>query len=181
MKTKDWLVFLGLSLAWGSSFLWIKIAVQEIGPFTLVALRLLFGILGLLIVVAIRKPEWPKDPKIWRVLAVLGMINTAIPFTLISWGEVYIDSSVASILNSSVPLFTVLIAHFFLDDDKLTWTKGLGLPIGFIGVVLLVGRDLGKGSQSNVLGRCCWRRSYMRRRRSTLVRILKACPLSCRR
>ena len=77
MKTKDWLAFIGLSLAWGSSFLWIKIAVQEIGPFTLVALRLLFGVLGLMVVVAIQRPVFPKERRLWLALIVLGITNTA--------------------------------------------------------------------------------------------------------
>ncbi len=88
MKNKDWLAFIALSFAWGSSFFWIKIAVEEIGPFTLVAWRLLFGILGLLLVLRLRRPEWPSQRKVWLALLVLGLTNTAIPFVLISWAEV---------------------------------------------------------------------------------------------
>jgi drug/metabolite transporter (DMT)-like permease len=141
MKTKDWLAFIGLSLAWGSSFLWIKIAVQEIGPFLLVGLRVLFGILGLALVFALRRPEWPKDRRLLRNLLILGITNTALPFALISWAEQHIDSAVASILNSSVPLFTMVIAHFVLTDDRMTRRRVLGLLVGFLGVVLLVLRD----------------------------------------
>lgn len=141
MKTKDWLAFIGLSLAWGSSFFWIKIAVQEIGPFLLVALRVLFGILGLITVYLIRKPELPKNPALIRNLLILGITNTALPFALISWAEQHIDSAVASILNSSVPLFTMVIAHFVLSDDKMTRRRVFGLLLGFLGVVLLVIRD----------------------------------------
>ena len=101
MKGKDWLAFLGLSLAWGSSFLWIKVAVQEIGPFTLVAFRLLFGIAGLFAVVLLRRPKWPETGRLWVALAILGVTNTAVPFTLISWGELFIDSAVASIWTMS--------------------------------------------------------------------------------
>lgn len=143
MKPKDWAYFLLLSLAWGSSFLWIKIAVQEVGPFLLVALRLSFGIIGLLAVVAFTRPEWPKERRQWLALIVLGMTNTALPFVLISWGEQHIDSAVASILNSGVPLFTAVIAHYFLGDDRLNVSRGLGLLVGFAGVVLLLIRDLG--------------------------------------
>ncbi|MDA1329569.1 MAG: DMT family transporter [Chloroflexi bacterium] len=151
MKTKDWTAFIGLSLAWGSSFLWIKIAVQEIGPFALVGWRLLFGIVGLLVVVAIRRPEWPRQRKVWLALLVLGLTNTAIPFVLISWAELYIDSAVASILNSSVPLFTMVIAHLLLTDDRMTRQRVLGLLIGFLGVVVLVWRDLSAGLEFNLL------------------------------
>jgi drug/metabolite transporter (DMT)-like permease len=151
VKTKDILAFIGLSLAWGSSFLWIKIAVQDIGPFQLVGLRILFGVLGLLAVVASRRPEWPRDRRALGALLLLGLTNTALPFVLISWAEQYIDSAVASILNSSVPLFTMLIAHVLLSDDRMTRQRVLGLVIGFAGVVVLAWRDVQAGLQLNLL------------------------------
>lgn len=152
MKTKDLAAFIALSLAWGSSFLWIKIALQEIEPLTLVALRLLFGSLGLLVVVIYDRPNWPDTRRLWVVLAVLGIINTALPFVLISWGQQFIDSAVAAILNSTVPLFTMLMAHWFLQDDRLTLQRVIGLLVGFIGVVVLLLRDLDGGTQNNLLG-----------------------------
>ena len=151
MKSKDWLAFLALSLAWGSSFFWIKIALEEIGPFALVAWRVLFGILGLLVVVALKRPDWPKSRKVWGALAVLGLTNTAIPFVLISWAELHIDSAVASILNGSLPLFTTVIAHFALTDDKLTRQRILGLLVGFVGVFVLIRRDAGGDLEFNLL------------------------------
>lgn len=154
MKLKDWLAFLALGLAWGSSFLWIKIAVQEIGPFTLVALRLLFGVIGLLAVVAYNRPRWPAARRLWWVLIVLGLTNTAVPFVLISWGELFIDSAVAAVLNSTVPLFTMLIAHVFLSDDRITLPRIVGLLVGFGGVLVLLSRDLDfqSGLSGGVLG-----------------------------
>ncbi|HJW91676.1 MAG TPA: DMT family transporter [Anaerolineales bacterium] len=152
MKLKDWLAFILLGLAWGSSFLWIKIAVQEVGPFTLVAFRLLFGILGLLVVAAYSRPAWPKTRRLWLALALLGMTNTALPFVLISWGEIHIDSAVAAVLNSTVPLFTMVIAHLFLHDDRLTLTRLLGLSIGFCGIIILLLRDLQGSLRSSILG-----------------------------
>lgn len=142
MKLKEWLAFIGLSLAWGSSFYWIKIAVEEIGPFLLVSFRVLFGLLGLALVILWKRPELPKDRKqLWSLL-LLGLTNTALPFVLISWAEQFIDSAVASVLNSSVPLFTMLIAHFVLSDDKMTRQRVLGLFVGFAGVVVLTLGDL---------------------------------------
>jgi len=151
VKTKDWLAFIVLSLAWGSSFFWIKIAVNEIGPFLLVALRVLFGILGLVLVMLVAKPARPTDPGIWRNLLILGITNTAMPFVLISWAEQHIDSAVASILNSSVPLFTTVIAHFVLTDDRMTRQRIIGLVVGFLGVVVLTARDLGGDMRLNLL------------------------------
>jgi drug/metabolite transporter (DMT)-like permease len=145
MRPREWVWFIALGLIWGSSFLWIKIAVQEIDPFTLVGWRVLFGALGMLVVLFVRRPEFPRQPSTWLAMVVMGMINTALPFTLISWGEQTIDSAVASILNSTVPLFTLLIAHYFLHDDRITIPKLVGLAVGFLGILTLLGRDLQLG------------------------------------
>jgi drug/metabolite transporter (DMT)-like permease len=152
LKSKDWLAFILLGTIWGSSFLWIKIAVQEIGPILLVAIRLLFGILALLVVVAYTRPRLPVGRQIWINLTILGLINNALPYTLISWGEKYIDSAVAAILNSTTPLFTMLVAHLFLTDDRMTRRRVIALVMGFLGIVLLFSRDLGDASRGNLLG-----------------------------
>lgn len=153
MYAKDWLLFSLLALIWGSSFLWIKIAVQEIGPVTLVAYRLLFGVVGLIAIVAIKRPPLPRERATWWTLLVLGFTNTAVPFVLISWGETRIDSGVAAILNGTVPLFTLLIAHFLLNDERMTWTRFMGLLAGFGGVVALMSRDVGPaGFEQGVVG-----------------------------
>ena len=99
MSLRSWSAFLLLGLIWGSSFLWIKLALVELGPFTLVGYRLLFGALGMLIVLLLRRPVFPRGRRILSLLALMGLTNTALPFTLISWGQTSIDSGVASILN----------------------------------------------------------------------------------
>lgn len=153
MKLKEWAAFALLGLVWGSSFLWIKIAVQDIGPFTLVALRLLFGLAGLLVLIALNRQPFPRDRRILAAYLFMGIFNTALPFTLISWGETHIASGLASILNGTVPLFTIVIAHFWLKDEKITLPRIAGLVVGFIGVVILVSRDLGpEGLQGSVWG-----------------------------
>jgi drug/metabolite transporter (DMT)-like permease len=136
---------------WSSSCLWIKIAVQEIGPITLVAFRVLFGLLFGIVVMLIQGVRWPREFKSWYPLLVLGITDFAIPFFLISWGEQSIDSAVAAILDATVPLFTIVIAHLALRDDKITVPKLLGLLIGFAGVVILMSKDIG-ASTSSVLG-----------------------------
>ena len=145
MKPKEWAVFLALGLIWGSSFLWIKIAIQELDAFTLVGWRLLFGTLGMVVVILVRRPPLPRTWRTWASLALLGIINTALPFVLISWGEKSIDSAVASVLNSTVPLFTLVLAHFALHDEPITARKAAGLLIGFGGIVVLMARDLEAG------------------------------------
>jgi drug/metabolite transporter (DMT)-like permease len=148
LKTKHWIAFISLGMIWGSSFLWIKIAVQEMGPITLVAYRVLFGFLFGIAVVFFQRAKWPSSFREWLPLFVLGLTNIAIPFFLISWGEQVIDSGVASILDATVPLFTILVAHFLLHDDKMTLPKVLGLLMGFAGVVVLMSKDIGESSGS---------------------------------
>jgi drug/metabolite transporter (DMT)-like permease len=142
MKLKEWTAFVALGLIWGTSFLWIKIAVAETGPFTLVGLRLLFGFLGLLLVMLAQRTQLPRDRRTLAAFAFMGLVNTALPFILITWGETRIASSLASILNGTVPLFTIVIAHFWLHDEKITLPRLGGLVVGFIGIVVLVSGDL---------------------------------------
>ena len=132
--------------------MWIKIAIQEIGPITLVAFRALFGLLFGVVVIFVQRVKWPRNLKEWYPLLLLGLTNVAIPFFLISWGEQSIDSAVASILDASVPLFTILIVRYFLQDDKITLPKVMGLLIGFAGVVVLMSKDLFNASTSSLLG-----------------------------
>lgn len=151
MKAKHWLVFLLLGAIWGSSFMWIKIAVQEVGPITLVAFRAIFGLLFGIVVIAVLRTKLPRTLRAWSPLFVLGLTNIAIPFFLISWGEQSIDSAVASILDATVPLFTILIAHFLLPDDKMTLPKVLGLIVGFAGIIVLMSKDM-NASNNSLLG-----------------------------
>ncbi len=151
LKTKHWVVFIALGLIWSSSFLWIEIALREVGPLTLVAFRAFFGLLFGLAVLFIQKVPFPRTWKEWGPLIALGITNIALPFFLISWGQKSIDSGVASILDATVPLFTILVAHFMLHDDKMTTPKVFGLLTGFSGVVLLMLKDIGNGT-SSILG-----------------------------
>lgn len=152
MKLKHWIIFILLGAIWSSSFMWIKIALQEVGPNMLVAFRALFGLLFGIVVIFVQRVQWPRSFRAWFPLLLLGFTNVAIPFFLISWGEQSIDSAVASILDATVPLFTILIAHYLLHDDKITLPKVLGLLIGFAGVVVLMSKDLLSASTNSLLG-----------------------------
>lgn len=152
MKPKHWFVFVTLGLIWSSSFLWIKIGVQDIGPMALTAFRMLFGAVTAVGIGIYQKVAWPRDRSTWNIFAVLGPASLAIPIFFISWGEQTIDSAVASILNATVPLFTIVLAHFLLHDDKMTAQKVLGLLIGFAGVVVLMSKDLTEGAHNSVIG-----------------------------
>lgn len=161
MKLKEWSVFALLGLLWGSSFLWIKVGqggelptlgllhpegATTFGPFMLVTFRLLFGLLGMVGVLALRPQTFPRLPHVLWAFVFMGLFNTALPFVLITWGQRLIDSSLASILNGTVPLFTIILAHFWQDDEKITTGRLGGLIIGFIGLVVLVGKDFQLGS-----------------------------------
>ena len=153
VKLKEWGIFTLLGLIWGSSFLWIKIAVDDVHPFVLVTFRVLFGLIGLLIVMRWQRQSLPRDRRTILAFVFMGIFNTAIPFVLIAWGETQIDSSLASILNGTVPLFTIITAHFWLRDEKITPPRLAGLIVGFVGVIVLVARDFKPGGlQGNALG-----------------------------
>jgi len=150
MNRKEWAAFLGLSLAWGSSFLFIKIAIQEVGPFTLAGTRVAIGAAALIITALAMKTKVKLSRDQVLALIVIGFANTALPFALISWAEIQIDSGVASILNGTVPLFTAIIAYFWLKDERLSRSKIIGLMIGFLGVIVVIARDGLAGFRFNI-------------------------------
>jgi drug/metabolite transporter (DMT)-like permease len=152
LKLKHWLVFILLGAIWSSSFMWIKIGIQEIGPMALTAFRMLFGAVSAVAIGMVQNVTWPRDGKTWGIFAILGPASLAIPIFLISWGEQTIDSAVASILNATTPLFTIFIAHLLLHDDKMTVPKVIGLLMGFAGVVVLLSKDFTVGAQNSVIG-----------------------------
>ena len=138
----EWLIFLALGFFWGSSYLFIKLAVDDFGTFTLVALRLLIGA-GLLWTVAIAsRAELPREPRMYGHLVVMSVINIALPFALITWAERSVDSSLAAILTAPVPLFVILLAPFFLPGETVRLNGLAGLLLGFAGVVVLTSKDL---------------------------------------
>ena len=152
MKLKEWAAFGLLGLIWGSSFLWIKIGVESITPMMLVTLRVSFGLLALLAVMAAQRQSFPRDRSTLLKYVFMGVFNLVIPFLLITWGETKIDSSLASILNAATPLFVIIIAHFWLHDEKITLARLGGLLLGFIGVVVLVLQNLKPDGQNDIWG-----------------------------
>ena len=141
-----WLLFLGLGFMWGSSYLFIKLAVDDFGTFTLVALRLAVGAILLWAVVLATRQELPREPRIYGHLFVMGLVNIVVPFALITWAEQSVDSSLAAILTAPVPLFAIVIAPFFLHDEPIRVNGVVGLLVGFVGVVILTSRDLSIGN-----------------------------------
>jgi drug/metabolite transporter (DMT)-like permease len=140
MSGQDWLALLVLSLLWGGTFLFVKIAVVEIPPMTLVLSRVAIGAGVLLAILAALGRPVP-DPKRWRDYLGMGLLNNAIPFTLIFWGQAQIAAGLAAILNAAMPIFTVVVMHLFTTDERATPQKVAGVLLGMAGVVLLVGPD----------------------------------------
>jgi drug/metabolite transporter (DMT)-like permease len=125
--------------------MWIKIAVRETGPLTIVTLRLVFALLTLAGFLVVQKTKLPRSRRLWGILLLQGLMSTAIPWILITWAEKYIDSAVATVLNATVPMFTIVLAHFFLHDDRMTVGRVSGLLVGFAGVGVLMYKDLFAG------------------------------------
>ena len=143
----DWLVFLGLGFIWGSSYLFIKLAVDDFGTATLVALRLVIGAALLWTVVLVARQTLPRERRMYGHLVVMAVINIMIPFLLITWAEQSVESSLAAILTSPVPLFAIVLSSLFLPDEPMRVNGLLGLLVGFVGVILVVSPGLtGAGS-----------------------------------
>jgi drug/metabolite transporter (DMT)-like permease len=149
----DWFLFVLLGFFWGSSYLFIKIGVDAgLPPFMLITLRLLIGFALLVTVVAVARETLPRNPRTYGHLMVMGAVNIAIPFSLITWAELTVDSALAAILNAAVPLFVIVIAAIFLRDERITINRLAGLAVGFIGVAILVGFDPGDLAGSDMAG-----------------------------
>ena len=142
-QIREWVTFWVLAIVlWGPSFLLIKVALRELEPVMVVALRISLGAAGCWAVLLWQRIALPSAPRLLLALMLFGLVNTAAPFLLITWAEQYIDSGLTGILNGTMPFFTTLIAHFFLADDRITPLKLLGLALGFAGMVFLVGGNL---------------------------------------
>jgi drug/metabolite transporter (DMT)-like permease len=147
----DWLLFLALGFLWGSSYLFIKIGVDAgLGPFTLIMGRLFIGFCLLASVVIGAREPLPRERVMYAHLAVMGVINILIPFSLITWAEQTAESSLAATLNATVPLFVVLVAPFALADERFTPARIVGVTIGLLGVIVLVGFDPASLARNNL-------------------------------
>ena len=152
MSASDWLLLVILSVLWGGSFFFVELALDGFGPFTLVTGRVGLGALALLIFVRATGNRMPREARPWVAFVIMGVLNNLIPFTLIAWGQVHIDSGLASILNATTPLFTVLLAHVLTRDERMTAGKLAGVLFGLAGVAVLIGPDALSGLGAQGLG-----------------------------
>ena len=137
----DYFELIILSAIWGSSFLAIDIAIKEVSPFLLAFGRISIAAIFLLFVVFIKKLSFPTDKSTWIVLAIAGIINNAIPFFLISWGQQFINGSTAAIMLSTGPFVALVSSHIITTDEKFSTFKLISVVLGFFGVFVLVGGD----------------------------------------
>jgi drug/metabolite transporter (DMT)-like permease len=146
------LLLLILGTIWGSSYLFIKVIVAEVPVLTLVAGRLTLATMIMWGILRARGLSLPRSRRMWGAYAVLGFLGMAVPYSLISWGEQYIPSGLASLLQATTPIFTVILAHFLTNDERVTMVKMIGVVIGFVGVGTLILPGLRQGLQANLLG-----------------------------
>jgi len=139
MSTLAWALLLFLAFIWGGSFVFAKVAVAEIPPFTLVLLRVGLAAATLWLICLATGVRMPRTLKAWGAYAIMGLLNNVIAFSLIFTGQQEIGASLASILNGSMPFFTVLLAGLLLADERFSPRKIVGIVIGFAGVVLIIG------------------------------------------
>jgi len=147
MTAREWGLLALLSLLWGGSFFFIGVAVKELPPLTLAALRVALAALILWASAPLAGASPPRDRKALAALALLGLGNNALPFALIAWGQTHVPAGLASVLNASTPLFAVLLAHVFTAEEKLNRFKIIGAVPGMAGVAWVIGPDalLGRG------------------------------------
>jgi drug/metabolite transporter (DMT)-like permease len=142
MSATDWLLLVALSLLWGGSFFFAKIAVLELPPLTVAFGRVAIAATILIALARATGVALPVRLGDWRPYAIMGLLNNALPFGLIFWGQTHIPSGLAAILNATTPLFTVLVAHWATADEKLNPARLAGIAAGLTGVIIMVGPDM---------------------------------------
>lgn len=141
LSPRAWAELLLLGLIWGASFLAIRIALDEVPVVTAVLHRTFWAALLLWLVVWASRIALPRDPRIWGAFLVMGLLNNVIPFGLMAWGQLHIETGLTSILNASTAIFGVLVAAAVFADERLTPRRLLGVSIGFAGVVVTIGPE----------------------------------------
>ena len=141
MGAAEWGMVVALSVLWGGSFFFVGVAVDGLPPPTIVALRVMLAALALNLAVLAMGERMPGGGRAWASFLAMGLLNNAVPFSLIAWGQTHIASGLASILNATTPLFTVLVAHALTGDERMSAGRLGGAIVGFAGVAVMIGPD----------------------------------------
>jgi len=152
MGIKEWSLIAILSILWGGSFFFVGVAVKEMPPLTIVLCRVALASIILLVIVYLKGDKMPSSPGLWGAFIIMGALNNLIPFSLIVWGQTHIESGLASILNATTPIFSVVLAHFLTREERLTTNRITGVTIGWIGVAMLIGIESLRGFGIEVMG-----------------------------
>lgn len=148
--TSWWLIGI-LSILWGGSFVMIEIGLRSYPPLTLAFARVALAVPPMMLAIRFMGERLPSEPRIWMLLTVVGALNCALPFSLFFWGQQYLDSGYASILNATTPLWGVIAAHFLTSDEKATPARIFGVLVGLAGIIVMVGPSAMKGLTHNLL------------------------------
>ncbi len=154
MNFHIWAMLVVLSILWGTSFIFTEIALEDIRPLTIATLRVSGATSALWIYLLIIGAEIPRSLSIWGAFLIMGIVNNAIPFAAIMFAQTLISASLASILNSTAPLFTVVLAGILLSDERITTSRIFAVILGFVGVVVMIGPPALLGIGADVLAQC---------------------------
>lgn len=186
-RAVNFALLFALSLIWGSSYMLIKLGLETVPPVTVAAVRITCGALALLLVMQLRGHRLPIIGRGWIPFVIMAIFSSALPFSLIAWGETRITSSLTTVLLGVVPVSTMLLAHLFSPDERFTRDKIVGLVAGFIGLMVLIGPDALAGLGHGVAGQIaivvaalCYAVSivYARRMRHVSPLVNSACTMT---
>lgn len=142
MSTTAWLLLLLLSLLWGGSFFFVGVAIAEVPPLTIVAARVGLAAVVLWVALPALGVAPPRGLRAWSAVAAMGLLNNALPFSLIVWAQQTLPSGLAAILNATTPLWGVMVAHLALREERITPARLAGALLGFAGVAAIGGVDI---------------------------------------
>ena len=146
----DYIVLFALGALWGSSFGAIKIALHGVTPLTVMSVRILLAGAALLLLIRVRKTPFPRGIQNWIKIGWMALFGTLIPFFLVPWGQLQIDSSLAAILMAVSPLFALTLGHFFSDHESFTLRQLLAMLVGFSGILLVFGENAISSINGNI-------------------------------
>ena len=142
MSPRTWLLIMLLGLIWGGTFFLSEILLLEMTPFQIVFHRVSIAAIIMVIYITWRGKRLPRDKRSWFALAIMGLLNNAIPFSAIVFGQQYITGGLAAILNSTTALFGVMLAGLFFKDERLTFRRLIGVIMGILGVAIIIGMNV---------------------------------------
>lgn len=156
MTAREWLLILVLSLVWGLAFFLGEVALQALQPFTIVFGRVFLAAVTLYALLPFMGLRMPSSAALWGAFLVMGALNNAIPFSLIVWGQTAITGGLAAIIIATTPIFTVVLAHFYTQDEKLSAGRLAGVLLGLAGVTVLIAPEALKSLGAGSLGATVW-------------------------